>query len=288
MNAIKKLMRLPLILPMVFAASALFGQGIYLVPSPTNVLEPARLYVDVSSPECSCPELLDTDPETNPLYLWTWMPSEARPNITVDGESLDITNGEWNDSNDNLRMEQDPANPNLWYYDFFDVPLTTFYNSPADAFYVDGIHFLVKEKNGSPPDLPEQKSPDLMVVPESPGCVDKFCPFPSIWFPSDYLVVTYNNNLETNGALQDLDPSQAHVYFAYRVDGGPLLYKGNTPGEEILLQHDGNGYFSITLVPNEFFDIPEGSELTELTVFVTKPPIAAPPFAQATLVPGCP
>lgn len=268
--------------------SPAFGQGIYLVPTPTNVMEPARLYVDISSADCACPELQDADPQSNPLYIWTWVPVEARPNITVDGESLDITNGEWGSSNENMRMKQDPSNPNLWYYDFFEVPLTTFYNSPATNFYSDGIHFLLKEKNGAPTDLPEQKSPDLMIVPESPGCVEIFCPFPTIWFPSDYMTITYNNNIETIGALQDLDPANAFIYFAYRVDGGPLQYKGNAAGEEILMADQGDGTFTVTMVPDIFFNIPEGSELTVLNAFVSKPPVAAPPFSQVTMAPGCP
>ena len=269
-------------------ASVANAQSIYLVPSPTNVSEPARLYVDITSAECGCPELQDADPVSNPLYIWTWVPLEARPAITVNGETINITNGEWNASNENMRMKQDPSNPNLWYYDFFEVPLTTFYHSPAADFYGEGIHFLLKEKNGAPPDLPEQKSPDLSVVPESPGCVSIFCTFPTIWFPSDYLRITYNNNIETVTSLQNLDPSEAFVYFAYRVDGGPVQYKGNAPGTEILLDDRGDGTFTFTMVPDQFFEIPEGSELTSLTVFVSKPPVAAPPFSQATLTVGCP
>jgi hypothetical protein len=36
------------------------AQGIYFDPEPTDVTGPVRLYVDVSSSECDCPELLDT------------------------------------------------------------------------------------------------------------------------------------------------------------------------------------------------------------------------------------
>lgn len=266
-----------------------FGQGIYLLPDPTNVLEPVRLYVDVTSPDCQCQELTDAGPD-NPVYLWTWIPNEDRSPITVDGSTVDITNGDWGSSNENMRMTQDENNPNLWYYDFYNLPLTEYYGaSPAD-FYSDGIHFLVKEKNGAPPDEPEQKSADLVIVPESPGCVLQFCTFPTIWFPTDYLIITYDNNQEQIFQLQNLSPSEAFIFYEYRVDGGPLLTYGNEESEAIPLEDMGGGFFSHMMVPNKFLpDVGDG-QITELRAVITKnvPVLAAPPFSRETLTVGCP
>ncbi|MEM9052999.1 MAG: PQQ-dependent sugar dehydrogenase, partial [Bacteroidota bacterium] len=140
-----------------------FGQGVYVEPQPLFInSQTARLYVDITSTDCNCPELLDADPVTNPLYIWSWAPNEIRPEILVDGGLVNTNNGSWTDSNENLRMSVDENNPNLWFYDFLNVSLTQFYDVSAAAFE-DGISFLVKEKNGAPQDLPEQKSPDLDV-----------------------------------------------------------------------------------------------------------------------------
>ncbi len=62
------------ILALAGSSVSLFGQGIYFDPTPTDVTVPARFYVDVTSPECNCPELLDVNPTDNPLYIWTWDP----------------------------------------------------------------------------------------------------------------------------------------------------------------------------------------------------------------------
>jgi len=139
------------------------GQGIYWAPSPINPNEPSpRLYVDITSDECSCPELQDADPETNPLYFWSWEPVEDRPTVEVNGEQVDVTNGNWTDSNDNLQMKRDPFNSDLWYFDFAGVSLTEFYFAPEALFDV-GVSFLIKEDNGSPDGQPEQKSIDMNI-----------------------------------------------------------------------------------------------------------------------------
>ena len=96
------------------------GQGIYLIPSPTNVSEPARLYIDTNSPDCQCDELGDAGPD-NPVYIWTWGPSDNRPTLEINGESIETSNGEWTNSNDSLVLTQDETNPSLWYFDFLGV-----------------------------------------------------------------------------------------------------------------------------------------------------------------------
>lgn len=139
-----------------------FSQAVYFDPTPTDVnASPVRLYVDISSSLCACPELQDADPDENPLYFWTWGPNEDRPDVTVDGEMFNVTNGDWVNSNENLKMMQDENNSNLWYYDFVGASLVEFYSVPSGSLYQGGINFLLKEKNGSPEGQPEQKSNDL-------------------------------------------------------------------------------------------------------------------------------
>jgi hypothetical protein len=227
--------------------------------------------------------LLDVNPDDNPLYIWAWNPNESRAPVN----GLDVTNGQWGSSNDNLQMQQDPDNPNLWYFDFLGAPLVDFYGAPAAEFYESGISFLLKEDNGAPPDVPEQKSPDLSIIPEPVGCFDKVCPFPSVFFQDDFFAITYDNNQETIGPLQNLGPDEALIWFRYRVNGGSLqLLQDEALGA---MEYDGDGFFSLTMIPEEFFGLEEGDILDEIQVFITKAPIVAPPFtAPITLTPGCP
>lgn len=263
------------------------AQGIFLDPAPTDVTGPARLYVDITSGECDCPELQDADPETNPLYIWTWQPFEDRADLTIGDETFNIKNGAWNDSNENLKLTQDPNNPNLWYFDFLGASPVQFYGAPAAEFYETGISFLLKEDNGAPPDVPEQKSPDLNIVPEPVGCFDKVCPFPTVFFQDDFFAITYDNNKEDIGSLQNLGPGEALVWFRYKVNGGSFqVFQDETLG---MMDFDGDGIFSITMIPEQYFGLSEGDILDEIQVYITKSPIQAPPFTQPiTLIPGCP
>jgi hypothetical protein len=268
----------------LLASQFTFGQGAYFDPEPTDVTSQARLYIDITSSTCNCPELLDADPESNPLYIWAWNPNGTRP--LLNGVT-DVNNGEWGASNDSLQMSRDPDNPNLWYFDFLGASMAQFYNVPAAVFYETGIDFLVKEKNGAPAGLPEQKSPDINLIPEPPGCFDKVCPFPSTFFQDEYFIITYDNNQETNSALQNLGPDECLIWYRYSIDGGSLqIFQQET--DKFKMNYDGEGIFSIAMIPKSYFEVPEGSELTRIDVYITKSPISAPPFtAPVTLIPGC-
>ena len=269
------------------ASSPVFGQGIYFDPAPTDVTTPVRLYIDVTSSECNCPELADADSETNPLYIWAWNPNESRVDITVAGETFNTQNGMWGDSNENLVLTQDETNPNLWYFDFLGASMVQFYGVPAAQFYETGIDFLIKEKNGAPADLPEQKSPDLNIIPEPVGCFDKVCPFPTTFFQTEFFAITYNNNQETTPSLQNLAPGEALVWFRYRVNGGAFqILQDESTG---VMDFDGDGIFSISMLPEDYFGLEEGDILDEFQVYITKSPIMAPPFTvPVTMIPGCP
>jgi hypothetical protein len=268
----------------IFVVRDGFAQGVYFDPEPTDVTAPARLYIDITSSECNCPELLDADPETNPLFIWTWDPNEARP--LLNGES-DVTNGQWGASNPNLQLQQDESDPNLWYFDFLGASMAQFYDRPAAVFYDTGIFFLVKEENGAPADLPEQKSPDINIIPEPPGCFEKVCPFPTTFFQDEFFIITYDNNQETNSALQDLGPDECLIWYRIGINGGPLqVVREET--DKFKMKYDGEGIFSITMIPEEYFELQEGDELTRIDVFITISPIDVPPFTTpVTLTPGC-
>jgi len=152
----------------IFGSFALIAQpGIYFEPWPLDVTAPnVRLYVDLSSPHCDCEVLSNINADDNPLYFWSWMPNQDRPLLN----GMDVNNGWWDESNENLRMWPDADNPNLWYYDFMGASLAQFYGVSEEMVHETHIAFLVKEKNGI--GFPEPKSPDLMAyiqdaVPET-------------------------------------------------------------------------------------------------------------------------
>lgn len=271
------------LLTVVAFSNLALSQGIYFDPAPTDVTAPARLYIDITSSECNCPELLDVNPTDNPLYIWTWDPNDARLPVN----DINVTNGAWDNSNDNLKMTQDAGNPNLWYFDFVGVSLVEFYQQPAAIFYASGISFLVKEKNGAPAGEAEQKSGDLNAIPEPVGCFEKICPFPTVFFQDDYFVITYDNNKETVPSLQNIDPNDCLIWFRYRVNGGSLITLREET-DKFKMTHDGGGIFSLTMIPQEYFEIAEGDEITQIDVLITKSPINQPPFTSAiSLFPGC-
>lgn len=265
-------------------ADGLRAQGVFLDPDPTDVTGAVRLYVDITSDACQCPNIGEVSQE-DPLYIWTWQPNEARP--MLGGE--DVTNGDWTNSNDNLRMKQDENDPNLWYFDFLGASPAQFYDADPAVFYETGISFLVKKKDGSGD--PEPKSEDLNIIPEPVGCFEIICPFPVTFFDDEYFAVTYNNAIETNPLLQNMGPGEALVSFRFRVDGGPLqtLASDGSNQEKFLMDFEGDGFFALDMIPRDYFGIEPGQSITQITVRVTS--VSAPPGVFSISSPlnvGCP
>jgi hypothetical protein len=253
------------------------SQASWVVPEPTDVTGVVRVYIDLSHPDCGCPLLQDWAtadvPADEPnLYMWTWQPNDP-----------DGGNGEWTNSNSNNVMTQDSDNPAHWYKEMIPV---NFYNTDPGSVYATGISFLIKRRNGAAIDGGEPKSADQNVPLIPLTCVDRVCAFPQKWFQDDYLYIVYDNNQEPNAGLQNLGPDDALIYYRYRINGGPQQTLQGTD-ERFQLTYDGEGFFSMVMLPEEFFGLNPGEELTEIQVFITKPPINVPPFSIWTLLPGC-
>jgi hypothetical protein len=252
--------------------TAATAQGVFFDPAPTDVTGPVRLYVDITSEQCQCPNIGEVTDE-DPLFIWTWDPNESRPPLGTD--AINVTNGDWTSSNENLQMQQDESDPNLYYFDFLGASPAQFYNVDPAVFYESGIMFLIKKKDGSGD--PEKKSSDLGLIPEPVGCFEIICPFPTTFFDDEYFAVTYNNSIETNAALQDMAPGEAIVSFRYRVNGGPLQTLQATGGDEdkFIMDFEGDGRFALDMIPRDFFGLEEGESVTQISIRITK--TSAPP-----------
>jgi hypothetical protein len=240
----------------------LFGQAAWFEPEPAaDVTSEIKLYVDVSSPDCGCPNLLNA---SEPLYLWTWVPGDPPGG-----------NGAWDASNTNLVWEQE--GPNL--YSFPMIP-TDFYGVDAPTVYADGISFLIKKFNGADTDgTGENKSVDFHVDILPVGCVNTLCAFPEVFREDDYLSIIYNNKKETNGALQDLQPGNCYMY-PVAIAGGvnyPYLDVSVASDEivnypELEMKYEGNGIFYTTILSDDFFrvfsanPVPEGVPIEKIKI----------------------
>lgn len=253
-------------------AQTAMAQGVYFEPTPTDMTGPVRLYIDITSDECQCPNIGEVTAE-DPLFIWTWDPNENRPPLGT--ASIDVTNGDWTSSNENLQLTQDESNPNLYYFDFLGASPAQFYNVDPGVFYENGIMFLIKKKDGSGD--PEPKSADLNIIPEPVGCFEIICPFPTTFFDDEYFAVTYNNAIETNPLLQNMGPAEAIASFRFRVNGGPLqtLQAEGGDQDKFVMDFEGEGQFALDMIPREYFGLQEGEELTQMTVRITK--TSAPP-----------
>lgn len=248
----------------LFFSSAMFGQAAWLDPNPANVNDSLKIMMDVSHADCECPSLLNTDPDVESLYLWTWEPTENQT----------INNGQWNSSNEELKMKSEGNN--VWSYTM--VP-TSFYNVDASSVYDIGISFLVKKFDGSAVDDVEPKSADQHVDVLPVGCVDVLCAFPQVFQEDDYLTIVYSNDIETHPNMQNLDSNNCYMYPVAVAGGTSYPYLDASVADdgivnypELHMMYEGEGKFARTILSDNFFRInsqnpvPDGVPIEKIKV----------------------
>tara|TARA_Y100001954_G_C15806447_1_gene602894 strand:+ start:1952 stop:2830 length:879 start_codon:yes stop_codon:yes gene_type:complete len=263
-----------LFLSFVNMFNVVYSQAAYVQPVPTNVNMTARINVDISKPDCECPNLQDANFD-DPLYLWSWLPSEPI-----------VGNGSWDSSNEELRMIQDNSNPNIWY---IDVIITDFYGVSVNTAYSNGLSYLVKKKNGldgGNNDL-ENKSRDFNITLIPPPCEDRLCPYPQALQQDDYFTIIYNISKELNinfnpdslsinneGILMDGDISihlRINTNLGNTYENSPQNQMFNISESNFLpLYNIESRYFSYTFIPEEIYDLEPSEYISEIEVTFIK------------------
>ena len=87
-----------------FVFTQLWAQAAYVSPVPTNVNNWLKFML-MSLNLIVIAQIYKTQMRKIPIYMWTWSPSEPV-----------VGNGIWESSNEDMRMQQDADNPNLWLW----------------------------------------------------------------------------------------------------------------------------------------------------------------------------
>jgi hypothetical protein len=269
----KKLLSLALF---AFAVNAAIAQSAYVLPSPTAADEPVTLYIDVAQAGGGLKTMLTNHPEeVDNVYLWTWNPAGPV-----------IGNGDWGSSRDGMKMTWEGG----LLFSMTFTP-TTFYNVDGPTFFSKGISCLAKLKSGyayAEENVGEAKTPDLN-IPITPKLCDRlYCTFPELAKEDDFVTITYDNNKETNAALQNMgdDDCYLYMYAGYDVFGGVEYATPSavtsTPALKMKRVANRPGVFRLTILAKDFFSgIPEGQTIDVLQYYVLRPGFtytSAPPF----------
>lgn len=218
--------------------------------------------------------------------MWTWQPGDPTPG-----------NGDWDNSNEDMKMTQDENDANLW---FFKMVPTDFYGVNDATVYANGLSFLAKFKDGGSGggSENENKSDDFNIGIIAPPCNKKLCPHPQIFLQEDYFTAYYNNALETNTELQNLGPDEV-MFHAAGIGESGTIYQAVlqtdlwTLPEHAMVYEPSTGLYSTTIIPEDHLSIPEDDPLVELRItFVKKiDPTGLPPNSWRSgteiLIVGC-
>lgn len=220
--------------------------------------EEIKLIIDISVGTCDLLQGSD-----GPLYMWAWGPGDP-----IAG------NGEWTDSNEAMQLTQE--GPDLWSItlvptEFFQNPDTK-ENVTADEVYANGFSLLVKADNaGTDGGCDELKTDDYQLDVAPPFRSEKVFALPSAVFSDDVFNFYYDNTLETKESMQNLD--EVYVYAAAIANGVeyPIETMENVGSNPNLMLDDaGDGKFVLSVIPDEFFSVPENEEIEQLLFIVRK------------------
>lgn len=206
------------------------GAVVTTIPSSFTAEDQVKIIVDVSN----VPNLKDKEP----LYIWTWEPSDASPG-----------NGSWDNSNEARKMTKE--GPNKWSWTI--TPTQYYGKTPAE---ITRISFLVKAKDGSG----DKKTDDIrLAVAPLVFVPTAFRVFPKIISKSDVITIVLDQALATDINTQRMTPQQAKI----------SVLAGNTQidVEKIVnLTPQGTKLYSCSFLPTKLFTIPNNTLLTKMRV----------------------
>ena len=254
-----------LMIAAVAAATLGHAQAAYVLPTPTGADEQMTLYIDVAqTTEGVLKAYLEQNPGSD-IYLWAWQPTEP-----VHG------NGDWNDSNEEAKLTHESG----MLYSMTFVP-TEFFGIDGPTFYNNGISCLAKLDDGSfIEDLGgEPKCEDLHIDIVPKLCDTKFCVFPQVAEPHDFITINYDQNQENIEGLIGADASEIYCYMTAKTgffDFHPYIAVDmvTSTAELRMTEVDGEpGTFRLTIIPEDFWSdiIDPELKITEVQYYILIP-----------------
>ncbi len=206
------------------------GAVVTTVPSSFTAQDQVKIIVDVSN----VPNLAGREP----LYVWTWEPSDAAPG-----------NGAWDNSNEARKMTKE--GPNKWSWTM--TPTLFYGKTPAE---ITQISFLVKAKDGNG----DRKTDDIhLAVAPLVFTPSVFRVFPKIVSKNDVVTFFLDQSLATDLTTQRMTPQSAKI----------SVYNGNTQVDvekTVPLTMQATKLYSYSFLPTKLFSIPAATQITKMRV----------------------
>lgn len=267
----------------LFSVAAI-AQAAYILPSPTGKNDTITLFINIAQTtdgvqNSGMNARLNAHPDDD-VYLWSWQPAAPI-----------VGNGAWNGSNTALKMTK--VSDKLYSLRFKP---TSFYGVDATQFFSLGISCLAKMLDGNAyaGEFPgEAKTEDLHINVIPRLCDELYCSFPELAKTNDFLSITYDNNQETNPALQGLGTddcylfvrAQQSTFVGYNYTTPELA--SATPALKMKPVSGYPGFFRLTVLPEDFFNgiVPADFDFKSLRYYAIKPGFTytgSPPYQSFT------
>jgi hypothetical protein len=254
-----------------------FSQAAWIEPKNPDVTKTIRIYCDIDKATAATADAMKANP-AGPFYIWTWKPTEGAT----------IPNGEgdkpWKNSSEGLKMTKDVSKgANVWYY---EMVATTFYNVSASEVYTAGISFLVKPKDGGGYGEDDIKTEDFNLA-VAPPKVDRglVYPVPATMYEDQITSIVYDNPADKNAAMQNLQNGDVYLYLKATIKDTatqttttiePTKFFQVHTNSRLMMKKMSDGRFKLSMIPQQFFNVPAGSIMVSVIVIARKAQYTGP------------
>ncbi len=222
------------------------AQSISTEPLDFSANEKVTITVDVTGTDLDGVE---------PLYIWAW--------IELGEDDINApTNGDWTNSDEANVMTK--IEDNQWSITF--TSLADFYQQTAGTIG-SKIGFLIKARDGSG----GLQTNDQTLNVEPP----KFTPsvfrvFPANFAQDDIVTIFYDRNLDENTSTNSLTEYALYATALLESDETlePVAQEEVQNRTDLLFKDQGNGLFSLTMIPAQFFGVRSGQRIRSTTFII--------------------
>ncbi len=226
-----------------------FSQTVTTSPAVFTAEDEVTLTIDVTG--------TDLEGYTDDVWIWAWISTgcssdcNAPTNVNPASEAQTAA-----------LVTRDETDPNV--YTFTMVPTAFYGKSPAE---IQEIGMLLKGRDWSN----GQTGNTLLAVQPLEFIPTENRNFPIKFTQDDIVTFNYDQSLASNTSMASLTELYVHIFYTVRKSDGSTMTDvpytdwnnvGSSP--ELQARDRGNGWFTLSIVPSEMFELEEGDQLIRI------------------------
>ncbi|TRX59543.1 hypothetical protein FNH22_10350 [Fulvivirga sp. M361] len=245
-----------LLILMILPSMIVKAQSVTASPAVFTAVDEVTLTVDVSGSSL--------EGYADRVWIWTWLPGGCPGEANPDCDAPTNINPAGGEDTEGALMTRDETNPNI--YRITMTPVDFYGRTPAE---IKELGIKLKSSDWSDGiDSGENLFIDVQPLVFIPSQNRNF---PVKFTTADIVTLYFDQSLAENSAMKELEEIYAYIFVeGTKADGSAFSdvkkaeWGDVSTTPELQLTDRGNGIFSLSFIPEDFFPIEEGDQITKI------------------------